>query len=103
MYIIAQLAGQQIFLTPYNWCDVTLPITLKEGDLLHLNKILVIKDEDDIKFGQPFIENTLYFAKVIKVFKAKKVVVLKTKPKKNYTKKRGHRQSYVRIQWEDVE
>jgi large subunit ribosomal protein L21 len=103
MYIIAELAGQQIFLTPYNWCDLTLPINLKKGDVLHLNKILVIKEGDNVQFGQPFIDDTFYFAKVIKVFKAKKVIVLKTKPKKNYTKKQGHRQSIVRIQWEDLD
>ena len=41
-------------------------------------------------------------AKVEKQGKQKKIIVFKYKPKKNYSKKQGHRQSYTKLVIEDI-
>ena len=48
------------------------------------------------------VEGAKVTAKVLAQGKAKKVVVFKYKPKKDYRKKQGHRQPYTKIQIEKI-
>ena len=63
-----------------------------------MHKLLIIKNNNKIQLGQPFLENSQIPAKIIQQVKGKKITVLKTKPKKKYTRTRGHRQPYTRVQ-----
>eukprot|EP01038_Epipyxis_sp_PR26KG_P010369 gene10369-13933_t len=77
-YAIAQTSGKQFLLKPGEWYDVDF---IKNG-----------------KIGQPFLVNSQIPAKIIQQVKGPKITVLKTKPKKKYTRTRGHRQAYTRVQ-----
>lgn len=90
---------------------------VQEGDVLfvekleaevdstvELNNVLAVaKAEGEIKVGSPVVEGAKVVAKVLEQGKAKKVVVFKYKPKKDYRKKQGHRQPYTKIQIEKIE
>ena len=52
----------------------------------------------DQQFGNPFLEKALVYGKVLKQGKQKKVIVFKYKPKKSFSKKRGHRQPYTAVE-----
>jgi large subunit ribosomal protein L21 len=97
-YAIAQTSGKQFLLKPGQWYDVDLIKEVKLGDYIYLNKILFFRNENKVQLGNPFLINSKIPAKVIQQVKGKKITVLKTKPKKKYTRTRGHRQSYTRIQ-----
>lgn len=97
-YAIAQTSGKQFLLIPGQWYDVDLIKEVKLGDYIYLNKILFFRNENKVQLGNPFLINSKIPAKVIQQVKGKKITVLKTKPKKKYTRTRGHRQSYTRIQ-----
>ena len=99
-YAIAQTSGKQFLLKPGQWYDVDLIKEVKFGDYIYLNKILFFRNENKVQVGNPFLINSKIPAKVIQQVKGKKITVLKTKPKKKYTRTRGHRQSYTRIQIE---
>jgi large subunit ribosomal protein L21 len=99
-YAIAQTSGKQFLLKPGQWYDVDLIKEVKLGDYIYLNKILFFRNENKVQVGNPFLINSKIPAKVIQQVKGKKITVLKTKPKKKYTRTRGHRQSYTRIQIE---
>jgi len=58
------------------------------------DKVLMVND----KIGNPYVEGAKVTAKVLKQGKAKKIIVYKYKPKKNYHKKQGHRQPYTKVQ-----
>ena len=49
------------------------------------------------KVGTPLIEGASVVCKVLKQGKAKKIIVFKYKPKKNYKRKQGHRQAYTKL------
>jgi len=72
------------------------------GDFIYLNKILFLRNNNQIQIGQPFLENSQIPAKIIQQVKGKKITVLKTKPKKKYTRTRGHRQAYTRVQIDNL-
>ena len=97
-YAIAQTSGKQFLLKPGQWYDVDFIKDASIGDVIFLNKILFFRNQNKIQLGQPFLENRQIPAKIIQQVKGKKITVLKTKPKKKYTRTRGHRQAYTRVQ-----
>ncbi len=97
-YAIAQTSGKQFLLKPGQWVDIDLIKTALVGDYIYLNKILFFRDENKIQIGFPFLKESKIAAKIIQQVKGKKITILKTKPKKKYTRTRGHRQLYTRIQ-----
>ena len=70
---------------------------------VEFNEILVVSNNGEVKVGKPVVEGAKVVAKVLAQGKAKKVVVFKYKPKKDYRRKAGHRQPYTKIQVEKIE
>ena len=97
-YAIAQTSGKQFLIKPGQWYDMDFINKGKIGDFIYLNKILLFRNENKIQIGTPFLTNSKIPAKIIQQVKGKKITVLKTKQKKNYTRTRGHRQLYTRVQ-----
>lgn len=97
-YAIIQASGKQFFLSTNRWYDIDLIKKSKIGAFITLNKILLFKKIKQLQLGKPFLAESLLSAKIIKEVKGVKFAVLKTKPKKNYTRTKGHRQKYSRIQ-----
>jgi large subunit ribosomal protein L21 len=101
-YAIAQTSGKQFLLKPGQWYDIDFIKNGNLGDFIYLNKILFFRNNDKIQLGKPFLEESLIPAKIIQQVKGKKITVLKTKPKKKYTRTRGHRQAYTRVLIENI-
>ncbi len=97
-YAIIQTSGKQFLIKPNQWIDIDLIKTAIIGDYVYFNKILFLRKEDKIQVGMPFINKGFIVGRIIQQIKSKKITVLKTKPKKNYTRTKGHRQFYTRIQ-----
>jgi large subunit ribosomal protein L21 len=102
MYTIVQASGKQFLVKPGQWYDLDLIKNVNAGDFIYLNKILFFKKTNRIQLGQPFLQNSQIIAKILQEVKGKKITVLKTKPKKNYTRTKGHRQSYTRVSIETL-
>ena len=96
-YAIAQTSGKQFLIKPVQWYDIDFINNGKVGDFIYLNKILLFRDENKVQIGKPFLTNSQISAKIVQQVKGRKITVLKTKPKKRYTRTKGHRQSYTRI------
>lgn len=106
-YIIAQVSGKQCFFQPGQWYDVDsiqgwnpFVNNSKEilGKFVYLNKILLFKKTTKVQIGKPFLDKSQIPVKILQQVKGRKITVLKTKPKKKYTRVRGHRQGYTRVQ-----
>jgi large subunit ribosomal protein L21 len=102
-YAIAQTSGKQILVKPGQWYDVDYISEGNLGDVISLNKILFFRKENQVQLGKPFLENSQIPATIIQQVKGPKITVLKTKPKKNYTRTRGHRQKYTRIKIDSLD
>jgi large subunit ribosomal protein L21 len=97
-YAITQTSGKQFLIKPGQWYDIDFIQNCKLGDFISINKVLFFRKENEIQLGKPFLENSQIPAKIIQQVKGQKITVLKTKPKKKYTRVRGHRQPYTRVQ-----
>ena len=74
-----------------------------EGETVTFDRVMAISAGDAVKFGAPVIEGAKVTANVLKNGKAKKIYVMKYKPKKNEKKKIGHRQPYTKVQITAIE
>ena len=95
MYAIIQTGGKQY--------------KVEVGDQISVEKLeaevnaevefetLLVADDSGVKVGKPILEGVVVRGKVLEHVKGKKVVVFKYKPKKNSSKKNGHRQPYTKV------
>ncbi|NLL46189.1 MAG: 50S ribosomal protein L21 [Clostridiales bacterium] len=72
-------------------------LSAQAGDKVTFDKVLAVIGEDTQSFGTPTLEGASVTAEVVKNGKARKIIVYKMKPKKNYRRKQGHRQPYTKV------
>ena len=96
-YIIAQTFGKQYIFKPNEFYDVNLKYNFDINTFLYLNKILFFKNHIKIQVGQPFLLNSKVLIKIIQKIKQPKITILKTKPKKKYTRIKGYKIKFTRI------
>ena len=68
------------------------------GETVKFDRVLAISDNDVFVAGDPTVNGAVVEATVAKNGKAKKIVILRYKAKKNEKKKQGHRQPYTKVQ-----
>ena len=97
MYAIVATGGKQYRASVGDMLDVEkLPGDV--GDELTLSEVLLVSADDGaVSVGSPTVENASVSCSVVKQDKNKKIVVYKSKRRKGYARKMGHRQSYTRI------
>ena len=59
--------------------------------------LLVASDDGQLQTGTPYLDNISVTGEVVQQSRAKKVIVFKSKRRKGYKRKLGHRQSFTRI------
>ncbi|MBC8383889.1 MAG: 50S ribosomal protein L21 [Candidatus Cloacimonetes bacterium] len=102
MYAIIDFKGTQFKVEK----DQTLKVPyLKESDVgseIEIDKILMIKDEENTIIGKPAIDKAKVLAEIISHKKDKKIIVFKKKRRKGYEKKQGHRQNFTEIKIKEI-
>ncbi len=73
------------------------------GTNVTLDRVLLIGGNGDVQVGAPVIEGATVAATIADQYRGEKIVVFKYKPKKNYRRKTGHRQSLTRLQITGIE
>ena len=67
-------------------------LPFKKDEIVPLDQVLLIRQENKITIGTPFVDKAIVQAKVLEQTRDKKIVVFKKKRRKGYKKKQGHRQ-----------
>lgn len=68
-----------------------------------LDQVLLVQKDSRTEVGQPFVPGASVVCEVVDEFKLPKVVSFKIKRRKNYRKKKGHRQQVVRLRVKSIE
>lgn len=101
MYAVIELGGRQ-----YNVEKGTRirceKLDHEANSSIDIDKVLLVKNGEDVKVGKPYVEGVTVKAKVLNHDRAKKVTVLKYKSKVNYRRTLGHRQHYTSLLIEDI-
>ena len=96
MYAIIETGGKQYRVQEGDVVRVE-KLDIAAGETIKFDKVLLIADDGNLKVGKPYVEGT-----VENQGKAKKIIIFKYKPKKDYRKKQGHRQPYTQVKIEKI-
>ena len=96
MYAIIKTGGKQYKVSEGDLVRVE-KLNYEVGETVDFEEVLLVSNDGDIKVGSPVVEGAKVSATVEDQNKAKKIVVFKYKPKKQYRKKYGHRQPYTLV------
>ncbi len=101
MYAIVRTGGKQYQVSPGDIIQVE-KLEAGAGEEIALNEVLLIKNEDRLNIGTPLLANSSVKAKVLTHGRDKKVMIFKFKRRKRYRLTKGHRQSFTRIQIQEI-
>ncbi|MDI3480472.1 MAG: large subunit ribosomal protein [Tepidanaerobacteraceae bacterium] len=102
MYAIIETGGKQYMVSEGDVLQVE-KLDTGEGETVEFDKVLALSKDDEFLVGKPYIENVKVRATVLKHGKGEKIIVFKYKPKKNYRRKRGHRQPFTEVKIEKID
>ena len=73
------------------------------GETVILTEVSMIADDDKVIIDNDALASAKVVAEVLLQGRAKKIVVFKKKRRKNYTRKRGHRQCYTQLRIREIQ
>ncbi|PVX52527.1 large subunit ribosomal protein L21 [Balneicella halophila] len=102
MYAIVEIAGKQFKVNQDQKITVHRLNSLKEGDKVDFDKVLLVDNDGSIQVGTPVLESAKVSAEVLKHFRGEKVKVFKKKRRKGYQKLNGHRQDLTQLKITEI-
>jgi large subunit ribosomal protein L21 len=100
-YAIVENGRNQVMVKPGDKVLVDA-LDLEKGTKYTWENVLLIRDEDKIEVGTPFLEGKKITGTVGEMIKGPKVINFKKKRRKGYTRKVGHRQKYTEVIIEEI-
>lgn len=100
MYAVIKTGGKQVKVEVGQEIYVE-KLEVEIDSVVTFDQVLLVGGESTI-VGNPLINGASVTAKVLKQGRAKKIIVFKYKPKKDYRRKQGHRQSYTKLLVESI-
>ena len=97
MYAVIVTGGKQYKVSEGDTLFIE-KLKVEEGSAVTFDQVLMVGDGEKVTVGTPSVDGATVEAKVLKNGKAKKVYVFKMKRKKNYRRKKGHRQPFTKIE-----
>ena len=101
MYAVIQTGGKQYKVTQ----GETLKVEKLAGDVgatVEIKEVVAVGEGESIKIGTPNVDNASVVCEIIGHDKSKKVMLVKKRRRKGYTKKQGHRQPYTSIKVKEI-
>lgn len=96
MFAIVETGGKQYKVAKGSVLRVE-KLDVAVGEEVLLDRVLLVECDDQFIVGTPFVPGAQVAAQVRGQGKARKIIVFKYKPKKNYRRKQGHRQMFTEL------
>jgi large subunit ribosomal protein L21 len=100
MFAVIRTGGKQYRVAPNDIIEIE-KIAGKPGDIIELSEVILLGG-DSPKTGNPTIAGALVAAEVIEQTRGDKIVVFKKKRRKNYRRKKGHRQELTALRITEI-
>lgn len=95
MYAVIKTGGKQYRVSEGDKLRVE-KIVGSVGDKIELSEVLFLGGEK-VVVGKPTVAGAKVSAEIVAQDRAKKIIVFKMRRRKNYRRKRGHRQHYTEL------
>jgi len=103
MYAIIQTGSKQYRVEKGSKLKIE-KLEKEAGTDVEISEVLLVGPDGEApaKVGTPFVEGCKVSAKVLRQFRAPKVIIFKKRAKKGYKKIQGHRQYLTEIEIQDI-
>lgn len=101
MYAVIKTGGKQYKVSAGDLLKVE-KLDGAVGDTIELNEVLMVGGEE-VKIGTPLLPEAKVKATIVEQGKDKKILVFRSKRRKTFRKKNGHRQPITRLKITDIE
>ena len=91
MFAVIKTGGKQYKVAKDDVIEVE-KIDLEAGKSVELGEVLMLSDGGKVDVGAPFLAGAKVSADVVEHTRGDKIIVFKKKRRKNYRRKKGHRQ-----------
>ncbi|HJM50370.1 MAG TPA: 50S ribosomal protein L21 [Alphaproteobacteria bacterium] len=91
MYAVIRTGGKQLRVAKDDVIKVE-KLAAEEGGEVTLDDVLMLGDGSDTTIGTPVVEGATVSATVLEQTRGDKIIVFKKKRRKNYRRRKGHRQ-----------
>jgi large subunit ribosomal protein L21 len=102
MYAIIKNGGRQFKVEVDKKLMIDYRGSQEPGTVLELTEVLAISNGDEVRFGQPNIQNAKVIAEVVSEKKGPKLTIGKFRRRKNMKRKTGHRQIYTLVKIKEI-
>jgi large subunit ribosomal protein L21 len=103
VYAIIEDGAHQYRVEEGRHFDIQLP-ELEDGQKqISFDKVLLVGAGEEVQVGQPYVEGATVSATIEGEIKGDKISVIKFRRRKNYRRKQGHRQLYLRVKVDKIE
>ena len=100
MFAVIRTGGKQYRVAPNDIIKIER-VAGEPGDIIELGEVLLLGG-DSPKTGSPTIAGALVAAEVMEQTRGDKIIVFKKKRRKNYRRKKGHRQDLTLLRITEI-
>jgi len=101
MYAVIKTGGKQHRVTEGDVIAIE-KINGDRGEAVVFDQVLMVEKEGDIRVGRPVVEGAKVVGEILAQIKGDKLTVYKTKKRKGYHKKTGHRQQLTSMKIREI-
>jgi large subunit ribosomal protein L21 len=100
-YAVIRTGGKQYRATP----GAILRVERVDGDVgatVEFTEVLLTAADGGVRVGQPLVDGAKVTATIVEQGRSRKVLVFKKKRRKNYRRRRGHRQAVTTVRVDGI-
>lgn len=97
MFAVIKTGGKQYKVAKDDVLEVELLDGGEAGKSVQLKDVLMLSDGGTVEIGAPLLKGASVTAEVVKQTRGPKVIIFKKRRRKNYRRKKGHRQDLTMI------
>lgn len=101
MYAIVAHGNQQYKVESGQVLDIDFS-EAAEGSELKFDRVLAVSDDKGFRLGTPTVSGASVTAKVVGPIQGDKIYIQKFRRRKNYRRRTGHRQPFLRVQIDKI-
>lgn len=101
MYAVIKTGGKQYKVSPGELVKIE-KLESEPGSEVQFDKILMVQKDEGTLVGRPYVDNARVTGEVVAHKKGEKIIIFKYKRRKNYRRKKGHRQWYTALRIKEI-
>jgi len=101
MYAVIKTGGKQYRVSEGDLVRVE-KVAGEPGELIEFDEVLLIAQGDQVDVGRPRLKDSKVIGEIVEQGKDRKVIVFKSKRRKGYRKKQGHRQQHTVLKIKEI-